>query len=248
MKDNFSTQSDKYAKFRPTYPSELFDYLNTIVPNKENAWDCGTGNGQVAYELAKNFNNVFATDISQEQLNNARKAENIKYSVQSAENTKFDNCIFDLIVVAQAIHWFDFEQFYKEVKRTSKENAKLCVLGYGIIKISSQIDNIITNFYEKVIGKYWDEERKYIDENYQTIPFPFEEIQSPKFENRHEWSLEHLIGYLNTWSAVKHYIKQNNHNPIEELELELKKYWNKGENKEVRFPILLRIGKINSSI
>ena len=34
----------------------------------ENAWDCGTGNGQVAKILAGFFNEVQATDISQNQL------------------------------------------------------------------------------------------------------------------------------------------------------------------------------------
>ena len=247
MKDNFSTQSDKYAKYRPTYPTTFFDYLNSLIPVKENAWDCGTGNGQVAFELAKTFDTVHATDISQSQIDNARKSDNIKYSVQPAEKTNFDNDMFDLIIVGQAIHWFDFEKFYVEVRRTAKENAKLCVVGYGLIEITPQRDRIIKDFYTNVVGKYWDEERKYVDENYKTIPFPFDEIQGLKFENKHLWKLDHLIGYLNTWSAVKHYIKQNNHNPIEELEALLKPHWQNGESKEVKFPILLRIGQIKSS-
>lgn len=244
MKDNFSTQSDKYAKYRPTYPTIFFDYLNLIIPKRENAWDCGTGSGQIAYELTKTFDNIYATDISQSQIDNAHKSEKIKYSVQTAEKTNFDNDKFDLIIVAQAIHWFDFEKFYAEVKRTAKDNAKLCIVGYGLIEITPQIDCIIRDFYTKVIGKYWDIERKYIDDNYTTIPFPFEEIQTPKFENKLQWNLEHLIGYLNTWSAVKHFIKKNDRNPINELETELKQYWKQGEIKEVKFPIMLRIGKI----
>lgn len=247
MKDNFSTHSDKYAKYRPTYPINFFDYLNSIIPNRENAWDCGTGNGQIAYELAKTFDNVYATDISQSQIDNAHKSDNIKYSVQPAEKTDFDNQTFDLIIVAQAIHWFDFNKFYTEVKRTAKKNAKLCVVGYGRIKITPQIDCIITDFYTKVIGKYWDKERKYIDENYKTIPFPFDKIKVSKFEIIYQWNLEHLIGYLNTWSAVKHYINKNNHNPIEELEIKLKKHWKNGANKKMKFPILLRIGQIKGS-
>lgn len=248
MKDNFSLQSDKYAKFRPTYPPELFDYLYSMVPKKRNAWDCGTGNGQIARELAKSFDTVFATDISQAQLDNAIRANTIFYSVQPAENTNFKDQLFDLIVVAQAIHWFDFGKFYAEVRRTAKENAILCVVGYGRVKISRQIDKVITNFYTKIIVEYWDKERRYIDENYETIPFPFEEIQAPKFENKHQWSLKHLIGYLNTWSAVKHFIKQNDYNPINTLETELKQLWKGREIKEVRFPTLLRIGKIKYNI
>lgn len=244
MKDNFSTQSDRYAKYRPTYPANFFDYLNSIVPNKQNAWDCGTGNGQVAYELKKTFNNVFATDISQSQIDNALNADNISYSVQPAEKTNFENGLFDLIVVAQAIHWFDFEKFYTEVNRTAKDKALLCVVGYGRLEISEKIDDLIADFYDNIIGKYWDKERKYIDDNYKTIPFPFDEIQAPNFVNTQYWTLEHLIGYLNTWSAVKHFIKQNKYNPIDKLQIEIEQFWDNDQIKQIHFPLLLRIGRI----
>ena len=52
MKDNFSKQADLYSKFRPGYPKKLFDFLLPFVPDKKNAWDCGTGNGQVAAKLS----------------------------------------------------------------------------------------------------------------------------------------------------------------------------------------------------
>lgn len=245
MKDNFSTQSDNYAKYRPTYPTELFDFLNLKIQEKHKVWDSGTGNGQIAFELAKTFSIVFATDISQSQIDIALQADNILYSVQPAEKTNFDNGIFDLIVVAQAIHWFDFDKFYSEVKRTAKDNAILCVIGYGKLKISQQIDIIINDLYNNVIGKYWDKERKYVDENYQTIPFPFTEIQTPTFVNKQYWTLEHLIGYLNTWSAVKHFITQQGYNPIDKLQKDIERFWDNGQIKQVHFPLLLRIGTIN---
>jgi len=243
MKDNFSSQSDMYAKYRPTYPSAFFSYLNTLVPVKQRAWDCGTGNGQVAFALAETFEKVFATDMSQAQIDHAAQANNINYSVQPAEHTNFEDNQFDLIIVAQAIHWFDFDKFYTEVKRTAKENALICVTGYGRIMISEAIDALITDFYTRVIGKYWDKERRYIDENYETIPFPFEEIEAPAFENKLSWTLEHLIGYLNTWSAVKHFIQQNGYNPIDALHEALMDHWEPGQIREVTFPLLLRIGR-----
>lgn len=246
MKDNFSSDSDKYARFRPTYPSDFFDYLNSLLPLKQYAWDCGTGNGQVAQELAKTFERVFATDISQSQIANAIQTENISYSLQPAEKTDFPDQMFDLIIVAQAIHWFDFDKFYAEVKRTSKENALICIIGYGRIEISTKIDQIITHFYQNVVGTFWDKERKYLDENYSTIPFPFREIQPPTFIIRHLWTLEHLIGYLNTWSGVKHFIKQNGYNPVDQLQIEIKQNWGNEKTREIRFPLLLRIGRISS--
>ncbi len=246
MKDNFSSQSDQYAKYRPTYPSAFFDYLNSLIPNKQNAWDCGTGNGQIAYELSKTFDTVYATDISQSQIDNAVPADNIIYSVQPAEKTDFDQQQFDLIIIGQAIHWFNFGQFYSEIRRTAKERALVSVIGYGRIEICESIDRIIRDFYEVVIGTYWDKERKYIDENYTTIPFPFDEMPTPHFANKLDWTLEHVIGYLNTWSAVKHFVKQNGYNPVFPLQIEIEKHWGGEKTRAVNFPLLLRMGAITT--
>src|SRR4051812_43588784 len=166
MKDNFSTQSDKYATFRPTYPEALFAYLRLIGNGFATAWDCGTGNGQIAGKLAELFDNVFATDISPSQLDNAIKRPNIFYSVQPAEKTYFEPDFFDLIIVGQAVHWFDFDQFYSEVKRTGKPGALVLIAGYGRPTISPEVDSIIDHLYYNIIGKYWDKERKYVDEGY----------------------------------------------------------------------------------
>src|SRR2546428_4753450 len=172
MKDNFSKHSESYAQFRPTYPSELFNFLDEIVPEKRNAWDCGTGNGQVATELAKQFEHVYASDISEEQIANAVKKNNIEYKVEPAEKTSFQPEFFDLITIAQAIHWFDFEEFYKEVNRVLKPNGVIAVIGYYLTNIDPDTDKIIHHFYKNILSSYWDAERRYIDELYQTIPFP----------------------------------------------------------------------------
>lgn len=244
MKDNFSTQSSQYAQYRPTYPKEVFDYLKTLIKSPQYAWDCGTGNGQIAIHLSSFFHQVFATDISQSQIDNAIQAQNIIYSLQPAEKTNFPNDIFNLIIVGQAIHWFDFEAFYQEVKRVSCDNALLVVIGYDLLSIDNEVDIIIRELYTDIIGKYWDKERHYVDEKYKTIPFPFEEIKVSAFHYELEWNLESLIGYLNTWSAVKHYVQANKKNPVELIYPKLQKQWNEIEKKRVSFPLLLRIGKI----
>src|SRR5688572_12364907 len=114
MKDNFSKQPGIYAKYRPGYPRVLYDCILKQVENKDAAWDCGTGNGQAAKELSYAFAKVFATDISQKQIDHAFQKENIIYSVQPAEQTNFPAASFDLVTVAQALHWFRFNEFYAE--------------------------------------------------------------------------------------------------------------------------------------
>lgn len=244
QKDNFSNQSAAYAKYRPAYPPELYQFLFSLVKDKDAAWDCGTGNGQVAMELSKFFAKVTATDISEQQIKNAVRRDNIFYSVARAEGTVFADNSFGLITVAQAIHWFDFESFYREVNRTLKPGGIFAVIGYGLIRIDNETDQIIDHFYQHIIGPFWDKERRYIDENYQTIPFPFNELQAPVLKNSFEWTLEELLGYLETWSAVQHYIKAKNENPVNLLKKELGKIWVKGTTKKVQFPILLRVTKI----
>lgn len=241
MKDNFSSDSDKYAQYRPHYPEAMYDYLKQLVPVKERAWDCGTGNGQVAEKLSAFFREIFATDISTQQLMNAFPKPNIRYSKQRAEKTNFPDSFFDLVTVAQAIHWFDFGQFYQEVRRTLKPGGYIAVIGYGLFRSNEATNRVIDHFYNDIIGPYWDSERKYLDEAYQSIPFPFEEFETPDFSNDMNWSLERLLGYLNTWSAVKHYIKEKGENPVDLIEEDLQESF--GGRGEVNFPILFRLGK-----
>lgn len=242
MKDNFSTQSAAYAQFRPTYPQELYDFLLSLVAEKNTAWDCATGNGQVARELANHFKQVFGTDISENQLKHAVLQDNISYLAEPSERSSFGDHVFDLITVAQAIHWFQFDAFYLEVKRTLKPGGIFAAIGYGIMQVDQKVDQVIDVLYEDILGEYWDKERVYIEEEYETIPFPFEEITTPDFAIKTTWNFDELIGYLNTWSSLQHYIKANGKNPLELVMSDLKTAWGADAEKEITFPVLLRVG------
>ncbi len=245
MKDLFSNQAATYAQFRPTYPDDLFDFVLENVENKQVAWDCATGNGQAAKVLAQYFDKVFATDMSQQQLDNAVKMDNIHYAVAQAEKTDFTEGSFDLITVAQAVHWFDFDKFYAEARRVAKPNATIAVWGYGIMQFDNEeIDNAIQNFYQHITGPYWDAERRHLDEGYRTVPFPFEPIETPYFEMTLNWHLYELEGYLNSWSSVQHFIKANGYNPIPTLMLDIEPVWGEFNREQVHFPVFMKIAKI----
>ena len=233
-----------YAKFRPDYPQEIFDFILSKADKRDVAWDCATGNGQAAKELANHFKKVFATDISQKQLDNAEKKENIIYSLQPAEKTNFQDNTFDLITVSQALHWFDFEKFYAEVKRVAKNKAWISAWVYPTLTISPEIDELVLEkHYKALLGSYWDHERKYVDANYTTIPFPFSETETPVFQMKLHWDIEQLAGYLNSWSGLQKFIQAKNFNPVEELTENIKRFW-KSEKMEIIFPIYMRMGQI----
>ncbi|MCF0058121.1 class I SAM-dependent methyltransferase [Dyadobacter sp. CY356] len=245
MKDNFSNHSKEYSVFRPTYPDEAIEFILNLVNNRGSVWDCGTGNGQLAGKLSPFFQEVFATDISENQIRNAVKKDNIVYEVVGAENVTFKENSFDLITVAQAIHWFDFDKFYEKVVQTLKADGIISVIGYNLMTIDEESDKIIRHLYADILGdKYWDKERKYLDEQYKTIPFPFQEVSTPAFSQKVNWNLDELIGYLNTWSAVQHFIKANGTNPVDDVRMAFEEIWGKEKQKEVTFPTLLRIGKL----
>ena len=244
-KDLFSKQSDLYARYRPTYPKELYDYILSFVKEKNIAWDCATGNGQAAVALADHFKKVIATDISAAQIEKATFKENIEYIVGPAESTPFQENTFDLVTIAQAYHWIKWKEFKKEVTRVCKPGAIIAIWTYYRNTIGGKkIDDAVHNFYENVTKPYWDYERKYVEEKYTTVEFDYDLLPVKDFETTLEWQREDLIGYISSWSALQKFIKVNGHSPITIIEEEIKKLWPKDEVKKVTFPIYLKLGMV----
>ena len=120
FKDHFSKQAADYAEFRPRYPREMFEYLTSVAPARQLAWDCATGSRQAAVGLAAVFDRVIATDASEKQIANAEPHEHVEYRVASGEESGLESSAIDLIIVAQALHGFDLDRFYAEVERLLK--------------------------------------------------------------------------------------------------------------------------------
>ena len=242
FKDHFSRQSADYAKFRPTYPQELFDYLGNIAPTRRLAWDCGTGNGQAAVGLASVFDSVIATDASEKQITNAALHERVDYRVAPAEDSGIESGPVDLIMVAQALHWFDLDRFYAEAQRVLKPDGVLAASAYNLLQIEPAIDEIVNRYYYEVVGSFWPPERELV-EQFADISFPFHKIDPPKFEMTAQWNLDHLIGYLGTWSATQRFIAARGGNPLEQITDELRTVWGDPQRiRKVIWPLILRIG------
>ena len=243
-KDLFSAQANTYARYRPVYPAALFDHILQFVDEKDTAWDCATGNGQAALGLAPHFKKIIATDISKKQLSFAKHHPNIQYQISAAEHTNFPENLFNLIAVAQAYHWLDFVAFEKEVKRVAKKGAVIAVWGYNLFSTNDPtVDALMKKFYTEIVGPYWDKERKYVDDNYNSVPFNFTSLPTKQFFIKTEWTKDELIGYLNSWSSVQHFIDANKYNPLNDIISDLDLFW-KG-NKAVFFPLFLKLGRVH---
>jgi SAM-dependent methyltransferase len=245
-KDHFSGHADLYEAFRPTYPEALFAYLASLCPVRDLVWDCATGNGQAAVPLAAHFRAVIATDASQKQIDQGRPRENVRYMVASSDAAPIDDASVDLVTVAQAFHWLDLNGFYNEVRRVSRPGGVIAVWCYQLHTIAPEIDAIVHRLYADIVGADWPPERRLVEEGYRTLAFPFEEFAPPRFQMVHSWDLEHLLGYLGSWSSVQRYRTRTGLDPLDLIRADLEAAWGDAQRaRDVTWPLHLRVGGIS---
>jgi SAM-dependent methyltransferase len=192
--------------------------------------------------LAAVFEGVIATDASEKQIANAQPHERVDYRVAPAEDSGIDSGTVDLIMVAQALHWFDLDLFYAEARRVLKSDGVLAASAYNLLQIEPAIDEIVNRYYYEVVGPFWSPERKLV-EQFSDLPFPFQEIHPPKFEMTAHWNLDHLLGYLQTWSSTQRFIAARQRDPLDEIANELHTAWgNAKQTRRVIWPLTLRVG------
>jgi len=242
FKDHFSKQAADYAKFRPRYPQEIFEYLGRIAPSRQLAWDCGTGNGQAAVALAAVFDRVIATDASEKQIANAQSYDRVEYRVASAESSSLESNTIDLLMVAQALHWFDLDRFYAQARRILKPDGVLAATAYNLLQISPAIDQVVNRYYYEIVGPFWPAERALV-ENFTELPFPFQEKNPPSFQMNANWTMEELLGYLRSWSATQGFMAARGEDPLDQISGELRSIWgNRRRRRRVTWPLILRVG------
>lgn len=244
--DHFSGHSKLYAQFRPGYPKKLFAFVASHAPAKERAWDCATGPGQAARGLAEHFSEVIATDASAEQLAQAEPHPRVTYAKAPAEASGLANASVDAVTVAQAVHWFDLDKFYAEARRVLRPGGVIAVWSYAFLNIEASIDAVVNAYYSETVGPYWPPQRKLVEDEYRSLPFPFAVLEAPRFTMSARWALPHLMGYLDSWSATQRYKRDKQHDPLPELYTRLAPLWGEpSAEKEVRWPLVFKAGRVN---
>ncbi|MEO7368351.1 MAG: methyltransferase domain-containing protein [Gemmatimonadaceae bacterium] len=247
FRDLFSERASIYARFRPAYPAELFDWLRGLVERHDAVWDCATGNGQAARGLAGIFSRVVATDASAEQIEQASPEDSIEYRVADASDSGLPDQSVDMVTVAQALHWINRDTFYAEVRRVLKSDGAVVIWGYGDPVMETEpLEQIVNAYNRGTVEDYWMPERTILLDRYANVPFPFREIETPALTLERQWTLSELIGYLRTWSATANYIKKTGTDPIPGVEAELAEHWGGKENRRlVKWPLHIRAGYLS---
>ncbi len=246
FEDHFSKQSAIYRLARPTYPDELFSYLAQLAPAHHLCWDSGTGNGQAAVSLSAYFDRVIATDPSQEQIKNAIAAPKVEYRVASAEESGLPDHYADLLTAATAAHWFEHAKFYPEARRVLKPNGIIALWTYSMAHISPAIDELMNWWAYDYLLPYWPDGRWYVRQQYTTLPFPFEAMETPAFHCTMHWTRDQWLNYLRSWSAYNKYIGKHSTDPIEETLIgKLSALWPEQEVKEITWPLHLKCARVS---
>jgi SAM-dependent methyltransferase len=239
-KDLFSQGAGDYARFRPTYPAAMYAWLADSAPGRALAVDVGTGNGQAARALAAHFERVLAFDPSEAQLRKAEPHPRVEYRVAAAEALGLGDGSADLVLAAQAFHWFDAGRFFAEVERALRPGGLLALVTYSLTVIDPAIDAVVLDYYRE-LGPFWEPERRLVEQGYAGVPAPFPELAAPAFEMRHDWELAQLVGYLGTWSPLVRYREARGRDPLDDFLPALRAAWGQAGARPVRWPLTTRV-------
>lgn len=242
FKDHFSRQSAAYSRYRPGYPAALIDWVASQAPDRRLAVDCATGNGQAALALAGCFEAVVALDGSLNQLRSAVSGPNVAYVAGLAERLPLRDRTASLVAAAQAAHWFDFGQFYAECRRVLVPGGVVAAWTYEKFRVDEAVDAVIDDLYENVVGEFWPPERRYVEERYRTLPFPWREAGVPSFALETLWDLDQVMGYLASWSSVQRYKDHHGRDPLAALREPLASAWGTAGPRRLHWPIHMRLG------
>jgi len=240
-----------YSKYRPTYPKALFETIAKYVPNKHLAWDCATGNGQTAALLSENFDRVFATDISEEQLRYTIQRDNVTYKCEPSEECSLEDNSIDLVTVSTALHWFDRKIFYKEVQRVLRPEGVFAAWSYRFPDLGEELKDLqikIQDGFESYHPIFViDIDVKKV---YGQFEFPFEEKELPDFACECHWDLNHLLNYYDKTNIVsERFHADKGCYPSSIIKEALQQRWGEPCQKRIiKFPLAVRLGLNNKSL
>jgi SAM-dependent methyltransferase len=247
--DHFSRVARGYSAYRPNYPDALFRALVDVVryqePNNHLVWDCAAGNGQASLALGDHFRRVFATDASVAQISAAPVHPHVWYAAATAEACPLRTGSVGLVTVAQALHWFDFDPFYAEVKRVLAPGGVIAVWSYGLLRVDANptLEAAIDHFSEQTLHGWWPAERRYVNESYTTLAFPFERVEFPPQHMSASWTQQQLLGYMRTWSSVSRKRAADGVDPVLAFEPVLADAWGRASEIVLRWPLTVLVGR-----
>ncbi len=245
FKDHFSTGSANYAAYRPTYPAQLVDELAALCPGTRLALDCGCGTGQLTVLLAERFERVVGTDASAAQIDKAQARERSRVSRGPGRGQRTGG-----------------GQRRPGDGRPGRPLAGPAALLRGSPACGPRGRHPGPGYLWRIACRrthgtagpaLLPPGRRPLlacraaprGEGYRNLPFPFEERRLPDLAIEVAWTLDELLGYVGTWSAVKEAGKALGQDPGAAFVDELREAWGDPQTRyRVSWPLTVRAGVI----
>ncbi len=124
---SFGSVAEAYDRGRPTYPPDAVAWL--AGGEGKVVLELGAGTGKLTRELVDQGHAVFATDPDESMLEVLReRVPEVSAKVATAEEIPANNRSVDVVVVAQAFHWFDHEVALPEIARVLKPGGHVALV------------------------------------------------------------------------------------------------------------------------
>lgn len=160
-KFDWGRTSEDYAKFRDIYPQEFYDKIlnRGLCQDGQRVLDVGTGTGVLPRNMYRYGAKWTGTDISENQIKQARllsEGMDIDYYAQATENINFPDQSFDVITACQCFWYFNHEQIMPEFYRMLKPEGRILVLYMAWLpfedKIAGASEELVLKYSPKWSG------------------------------------------------------------------------------------------------
>lgn len=237
---SFGKQAATYAKGRPGYPAALYRWITENSPAHDLIWDIGTGSGQAAHALTHYFKGVHATDISANQIAEAKPHPQISYHTAPAQRSGLQSGSVSCMSVATAVHWFADESFWAEVKRVAAPEALFCAWTYQLPISNKAVHDEFLGPVLALIDPYWAEGNRICMAGYTTenLNCPFPVTTPPKFDAGGLWTAAQLVNFAESWSA---HFRAREDNLADELNALSTKFLEGHGDKPVEFSLPISV-------
>ena len=165
----FSKTINYYDRYRPGYPEDIIHFLQQELGLTTNSViaDIGSGTGKISSLFLKNYNKVYAVEPNEDMRSFAAELFNDDKGFISvagtAENTSLLNQSADIVVAAQAFHWFDYEAFHKECKRILKPGGWVILIWNKRVDDRSDFMKAYNDFLNNYATDYQKVNLRYVD-------------------------------------------------------------------------------------
>ncbi|KAM5153076.1 putative methyltransferase [Mantella aurantiaca] len=212
-----------YQKFRFEPSREIIDIILSFLDERllrprGFAVDVGCGTGQSTRILSPHFEKVLGIDISDAQIEEAKKgpgSPNVTYSACPAEEMLVADASVDLLTASAAVHWFNTDKFLKEVDRILKPCGCLAFFSYTptmeihyrdrwepMTQVYSEVENILAQYQHERILHVSSGYKEIFD----AIPYT-DKRRIERFVTRVQIPLSRLLGFIQTLAMFQTYLR-----------------------------------------